>query len=48
VAKRLTLSSALLYSLAFNLTFFIQELLLVVPKALTPGLHPTLPRLRDR
>jgi hypothetical protein len=42
VVKRLTLSSALLYTLAFNLTFFIQELLLAVPKALTPGLHPTL------
>ncbi|HEY0505374.1 MAG TPA: hypothetical protein VGD42_17970 [Lysobacter sp.] len=34
--------SALLYTLAFNLTFFIQELFLVLPKALTPGLHPTL------
>lgn len=41
-SARLTLSSALLYSLAFNLTFFIQELFLVVPKALTPGLHVTL------
>lgn len=39
---RLTLSSALLYTLAFNLTFFIQELFLVVPKALTPGLHAVL------
>lgn len=39
---RLTLSSALLCTLAFNLTFFIQELFLVLPKALTPGLHPTL------
>src|SRR5262245_25411231 len=38
----LTLRSALLYVLAFNLTFFIQELFLVLPKALTPGLHPTL------
>jgi hypothetical protein len=37
-----TLSSALLYTLAFNLTFFIQELFLVIPKALTPGLHPRL------
>lgn len=36
------INSALLYSLAFNLTFFIQELFLVVPKALTPGLRPTL------
>lgn len=34
--------SALLYTLAFNLIFFVQELFLVVPKALTPGLHPTL------
>ncbi|HEY5850827.1 MAG TPA: hypothetical protein VIT62_08710 [Lysobacter sp.] len=38
----LTTHSALLYTLAFNLTFFIQELFLVVPKALTPGLRPTL------
>jgi hypothetical protein len=34
--------SALLYTLAFNLTFFIQELFLVLPKAFTPGLRPTL------
>ena len=34
--------SALLYTLAFNLTFFLQELFLVLPKALTPGLHPIL------
>jgi hypothetical protein len=39
---RLALCSALLYTLAFNLTFFILELFLVVPKALTPGLRPTL------
>jgi hypothetical protein len=39
---RRTLSSALLYTLAFNLTFLLQELFLVLPKALTPGLHPTL------
>jgi hypothetical protein len=39
---KLTLQSALLYALAFNLTFFIQELFLVLPKALTPGLRPTL------
>lgn len=38
----LTINSALLYALAFNLTFFVQELFLVVPKALTPGLRPTL------
>jgi hypothetical protein len=39
---KLTLNSALLYALAFNLTFFIQEFFLVLPKALTPGLRPTL------
>lgn len=39
---RLSIASALLYAIAFNLTFFIQELFLVLPKALTPGLHPTL------
>ena len=38
----LTISSALLYALAFNVTFFIQELFLVLPKALTPGLRPIL------
>ncbi len=40
--RSLTITSALLYTLAFNLTFFIQELFLVLPKALTPGLQPTL------
>lgn len=39
---QLPICSALLYTLAFNLTFFLQELFLVVPKALTPGLRPTL------
>ena len=39
---KLTITSALLYALAFNLIFFIQELFLVLPKALTPGLRPTL------
>lgn len=39
---RVSVQSALLYTIAFNLTFFIQELFLVVPKALTPGLRPTL------
>jgi hypothetical protein len=39
---KLILLSTLLYTLAFNLTFFVQELFLVVPKALTPGLQPTL------
>lgn len=39
---RLTLGSTLLYTLAFNLTFIVQEFFLVLPKALTPGLHPIL------
>jgi hypothetical protein len=39
---RVALVSALGCTLAFNLTFFIQELFLVLPKALTPGLQPTL------
>lgn len=39
---RLTLLSTLLYTLAFNLVFFVQELFLVLPKALTPGLSATL------
>jgi hypothetical protein len=39
---KLTITSALIYALAFNLIFFIQELFLVLPKALTPGLRPTL------
>ena len=39
---KLTIRSTLLYVLAFNLTFFIQELFLVLPKAFTPGLRPTL------
>lgn len=34
--------SMLAYVLAFNITFFIQELFLVLPKALVPGLKPTL------
>lgn len=34
--------STVLATLAFNLVFFVQELFLVVPKALTPGLRPTL------
>jgi hypothetical protein len=38
----LDLASLLLCALAFNLTFFWQELWLVIPKALTPGLHPVL------
>jgi hypothetical protein len=39
---KLTSASALIYTLAFNLTFFIQELFLVLPKAFTPGLRPIL------
>lgn len=35
-------ASTLLYALAFNLTFFIQELFLVLPKALLPGVSATL------
>lgn len=38
----LAITSALLYAIAFNLIFFIQELFLVLPKAFTPGLRPTL------
>ena len=38
----LSLRSALAYALAFNLVFLVQELFLVIPKALTPGLKPTL------
>jgi hypothetical protein len=37
-----SVQSILLCTLAFNLTFFWQELWLVIPKAMTPGLHPTL------
>jgi len=36
---RLSLASMLLYVLAFNLTFFIQEFFLALPKAFTPGLR---------
>lgn len=39
---KLVVTSALLYTLAFNSIFFIQELFLVLPKAFTPGLRPTL------
>jgi hypothetical protein len=39
---RLSVASALFCALAFNLVFFVQELFLVIPKALTPGLHPVL------
>ena len=36
------LASALAYALAYNLTFFVQELFLVLPKALVQGLNPVL------
>ena len=39
---RLGAVSALWYAIAFNIAFFVQELFLVVPKALTPGLSPVL------
>lgn len=39
---RLFLHSTLLAVLAFNLVFFLQEVFLVLPKALVPGLNPTL------
>lgn len=39
---KLTINSASLYALTFSVIFFIQELFLVLPKALTPGLHATL------
>lgn len=39
---RPSIGSTLLCALSFNLTFFWQELWLVIPKALTPGLHPVL------
>jgi hypothetical protein len=39
---RLTVNSALIYAFAFNVIFLIQELFLVIPKALTPALRPTL------
>ena len=42
VSWQLTMLSALNYALAFNLTFFIQEFFLVLPKAFTTGLRPTL------
>ena len=39
---RLPVGSALLYALAFNATYFVQELFLVLPKALLPGVRATL------
>jgi hypothetical protein len=41
-SPRADVGSVLLCALAFNLTFIWQELWLVIPKALTPGLHPIL------
>jgi hypothetical protein len=42
VGWRLGIASALAATLAFNLVFILQEVFLVLPKALTPGLHPVL------
>jgi hypothetical protein len=42
IGWRPVVHSMLAYVLAFNLTFFLQELFLVLPKALVPGLQPTL------
>lgn len=39
---QLMASAALWYAIAFNLTFFTQELFLALPKALLPGVHTTL------
>jgi hypothetical protein len=39
---RLTINSAVLYAVCFNLIFLVQEFFLVLPKALTPGLRATL------
>ena len=38
----LVLGSVLFCALAFDLTFFFQELFLVIPKAMLPGVHATL------
>src|SRR5687768_13413383 len=40
--SKLILLSASLYTLAFNLIFFVQEIFLVLPKAFLPGIRPTL------
>jgi hypothetical protein len=42
LAWRAAVASMLLCALAFNLVVLAQEIFLVVPKALTPGLQPTL------
>lgn len=39
---RLSAASTLCYVLAFNLAFFVQELFLVLPKAILPGVRPVL------
>jgi hypothetical protein len=39
---KLIVSATLFCALAFNLTFFAQELFLVIPKAMVPGLRATL------
>lgn len=39
---RLAALSTVLYAFAFNFIFFVQEVFLVIPKALTPGLSATL------
>jgi hypothetical protein len=40
--SKLIFVSALLYTFAFNLIFFVQEIFLVLPKAFLPGVRPTL------
>ncbi len=42
MGMRLSVSAALFAALAFNLVFFVQELALVIPKSLLPGVHATL------
>ena len=42
IGARTWLASWLLAVLAFNLVFFLQELFLVLPKAMVPGLNPVL------
>lgn len=42
VGRKAAAHSLLAYVLAFNLTFFIQEVFLVLPKAMVPGLEPIL------
>ena len=42
MGMRLSVSAALFAAPAFNLVFFVQELALVIPKSLLPGVHATL------